>query len=114
MKTRACIQATKTSKNIIEVRSKVNGYVEKINTIELGNLSVQLGAGRARKEDSIDYSAGIIVNKKPGDKVEIGELIATLYTNKDNLENIEEMLLNAYTIVNHKTEKLKVIEEVVK
>ncbi len=101
------------AKYTIEVLSKKEGYVEKINTIGIGQASLYLGAGRAKKEDSIDYSAGIIVNKKPGDHVNEGELLATLYTNKEDTNYIIDEVINDFVIVNNKTNKLNVIDEVI-
>ncbi len=60
-----------------------------------------LGAGRSRKEDKIDYSAGIHLYKKYGNKVKKGEVLAELYASrKDQLEAASKKLLSAYTIGN--------------
>ena len=73
------------------------------NAEEVGNVSCVLGAGRLTKSDSIDSSAGIRLYKKLGDKVEDGEVIATLYTDKENeLSEAEERFLKAYTISENK------------
>ena len=58
------------------------GYIESMKTDTIGIASLELGAGRETKNSSIDYAAGILFNKKTGDKVEKGEVIAVLYTNK--------------------------------
>lgn len=65
-----------------EVRAKESGYIKSMNTANIGKVSGMVGAGRATKEDSICYQAGIIVNKKTGDHVKTGDLLATIYTNK--------------------------------
>ena len=62
-----------------------SGYIVKADTEGYGIASLLLGAGRNRKEDPIDYSAGIILNKKTGDYVEKGDVIATLYANDEKL-----------------------------
>jgi pyrimidine-nucleoside phosphorylase len=57
------------------------GYISKIHARKVGELSMLLGAGRARKEDAIDYTAGVILYKKVGDYVENGEILAVLFSN---------------------------------
>ena len=51
---------------------------------------MHLGAGRQTKNDIIDMSAGIYLNKKIGDKVNNGDLLATLYTNKNEIAKVEQ------------------------
>ena len=61
--------------------------------------SVALGAGREKKEDSIDYSAGIVLAKKTGDAVQPGDLLATLYAaNEDLLDAAENIFMDALDI----------------
>ncbi len=62
-----------------EVKAQKTGYIQEINAENCGLASVILGAGRTRKEDTIDMSAGIYLHKKYGDKVEAGETLAVLY-----------------------------------
>lgn len=79
-----------------EVKAAVDAYIVHMNTEEIGLASVILGAGRAKKEDSIDYSAGIILGKKTGDYVRRGDILATLYTNDEgSIKNAEEMFLGS-------------------
>ena len=59
---------------------------------------MELGGGREKLDDVIDMSAGIILNKKIGDEVKEGELLATLFTNKENYEKVKEDVLNAFLI----------------
>ncbi len=72
----------KYEKNII---AKKDGYITHIDTEKTGLACVKLGGGRQKKEDLIDFSAGIIMHKKTGDYVVSGEKIAALYTNNDSL-----------------------------
>ena len=67
----------------IEVKSNKNGTITKINALEFGKFSVSLGAGRCEKDDVIDPTVGIKLNKLIGDKVSIGDLLCTIYVNKD-------------------------------
>lgn len=70
--------------------SEVDGYIESIKTDTIGMVSVILGAGRETKESEIDYTAGVILNKKPGDWVYKGETLGTLLTNEQG--RLEEAL----------------------
>jgi len=71
------------SNKIYEVKSDISGYLTDISSLEIAKLSMHLGAGRQNKDDKIDYSAGIIINKNINDYVNINDTILTLYTNKD-------------------------------
>ena len=94
---------------IIPVYSNKAGYVSRIDALTIGEGSMRIGGGRETLDDVIDMSAGIILNKKIGDKVEKGELLATLYTNKENTEEIERNVLGAFKI--NKNFKKKVLEK---
>ena len=63
------------------IKAKSSGTVKNIDALKLGKLSVSMGAGRQSKEDRIDYSVGIKINKLVGEKVKKGEALATLYIN---------------------------------
>ncbi|HHW11622.1 MAG TPA: pyrimidine-nucleoside phosphorylase [Firmicutes bacterium] len=65
--------------HVVGVKSPRSGYVAKWATETLGLISMRLGAGRARKEDPIDHSVGLVIEKKLGDWVEAGEEIAKVY-----------------------------------
>lgn len=71
------------SNMIYEVKSDTYGYLTDISSLEIAKLSMHLGAGRQNKDDKIDYSAGIIINKDINDYVNVNDTILTLYTNKD-------------------------------
>lgn len=76
-----------------------DGYISSMNAEMIGTSSVILGAGRVKKDDSIDFAAGIILNKKTCDKVEKGDILATLYTNnKDSIKAAEELFRNAIAL----------------
>ena len=92
------------AKNIIKVYSLNEGYVHSINALEIGKSSMHLGGGRETLDDVIDMSAGIVLNKKVGDKVYKNELLATLYTNKNEYETIKENVLSSFVI---KKERVK-------
>ena len=71
------------AKIIKEVNANKSGYISEIDAQQIGRLCCELGAGRIKKDDKIDYTAGIVLNKKVGDKVQEGELLATIYSNKE-------------------------------
>lgn len=86
---------------IIDVMSMTEGKVYKIDCEKIGHISALLGAGRLRKEDSINYTAGIAVHKKIGDYVHGGEPVATIYTsNKDIYRDAAKGILEAYHLIN--------------
>ena len=69
----------KEAEKVTELKAWDNGYIEKIICDEAGFSSMLLGAGRAKKEDKIDSCAGIVFEKKKGDEVKTGDVIARLY-----------------------------------
>ena len=68
-----------------DIMAPQDGYITHMNTEQCGIASVMLGAGRTVKDGPIDYSAGIIMHKKTGDTVRVGESIATLYASDESL-----------------------------
>lgn len=91
------------SRKVVEVRSVRPGYVDRIDTEAIGIASVVLGAGRSRKEDSIDPSVGIEVLKKIGDYVHEDEPIVRIYVSeKSDVDLAISLIRNAYGIVDHK------------
>lgn len=93
-----------------QVLALSSGYITHIDTEGCGIASAMLGAGRTKKEDSIDYSAGIYLNKKYGDKVEAGDVLATLYASEEALfEEAEKRFLDAYRIENRPAPQKKLV-----
>lgn len=73
------------------------GYLLGINAREVGETSVELGAGRARKEDAIDHAVGIVIHHKVGDHIEAGEELFTIHANDAaRLEAAKTRLLAAH------------------
>ncbi len=97
-----------------EIYAKTSGYITKIDTEGYGNASLMLGAGRNSLEDKIDYTAGIILNKKTGDKVNKGELIATLYSSSNSFENAEKLFLSSTEIGEIKPENKPLVLDTIK
>lgn len=65
-----------------EIRADESGYIYSMDAEKCGIASVVLGVGREKKEDAIDYSAGISIKLKTGDYVDIGDTLAVIHTNK--------------------------------
>ena len=100
-----------TAKNTVDFKANRAGYIKSMNAEQIGNASCVLGAGRIKKDDVIDPAAGIILNKKPGDYVEIGETIAVLHSNTDT-QAAMEIMQRAVEISDSKPEKRPLIYEI--
>ena len=84
---------------VYEVQADQAGYIGQMDTEKCGMASLVLGAGRKTKEDAIDYTAGIKIKKKTGDRVEKGETLAIFYTNKEeSLAEAENLYKEAILI----------------
>lgn len=97
---------------VIEVKSITSGYVENVEALALGTVSMKLGGGRQKITDPIDYSAGLILNKKVGDYVHQGETLVFVHTNRGLDEELKKDLLNAYHFTDEYVEKPVLIEEI--
>ena len=86
------ISSLKTSDDIVEIRSVTSGEIKEINAYDIGILARNLGAGRLSKEDEIDHSVGIVLEKSVGDKVNIGDILCKLYVNKKSTYTVKEVL----------------------
>ena len=90
------IKGLKISDKKIEIKSDKSGIIKKIDALEIGKLSVELGAGRINKEDRINSTVGIKLNKLVGDKVEKDDILCTLYISKkyqkEEIKNIFEII----------------------
>ena len=75
-----------------------DGYVSKIDALAIGNAAMHLGAGRAKLSDVIDHSVGIVLNKKVGFEVKENDTLAIIYSNKEDVSNEVNMILDAYSI----------------
>ena len=93
-----------------EVKATEDGYVISCNAETVGLAAMKLGAGRETKEDVIDFKAGIELLKKPTDPVKSGDVIARLYTDKeDALVSAEELVLSAFTFGDEEPPKYSMI-----
>ena len=101
----------KYSTELTAIRS---GYVSEIKARTIGIASQHTGAGRATKEDEVDLAAGILLNKKVGDRVEEGEVLCTVYGNDpEKVEAGLKMAETAFEISDEKVEKPTLIKEII-
>ena len=108
------IDGFKDATVITPVLAEKSGYITKMDTEACGIASLELGAGRHCLSDNIDYSAGIILHKKTGDKVTAGDILATRHTSDSTkLRESEDILKSAITINNSPPAPLKTIQAVV-
>lgn len=98
-----------------DVISDTDGYIVSSDAEKIGISAVILGAGREKKDDTIDMSAGIILNKKTGDKVSKGDTIATLYScNKNSFASAKKQFLDALEFSENEPTKEPLIYKVIK
>lgn len=83
--------------DIIELKATKSGYISKIDSYKVGHASMLLGAGRETLDSDIDYSVGIVLQKKVGDYVSQGETLALLYVADKNIEEAIKILESAYS-----------------
>ena len=98
---------------ILPIYSSKEGYVNQIDALGIGTYAMRLGAGRAVMSDVIDYTAGIVLNKKIGDYVNKGEILCYIHTNKENYSEIIEGLEELFTILPTKSKNHKIIYEII-
>ena len=80
-----------------QVLAPQSGYLAEINALTVGEMSLVLGAGRAKKGDPIDHAVGLVVHHKVGDRVEAGEPLFTIHANQEKLvEEVMQPLLLAH------------------
>lgn len=91
------------AKVIREVMAISEGYVQEINAEEIGKIACNLGAGRKSKKDNINLSVGLVLNKKIGDYVHIGDKLVTIYANStEEAEQAEKQLIKTLKIGENK------------
>jgi pyrimidine-nucleoside phosphorylase len=97
------------------VAAEEGGYISRIHARLVGEATVELGAGRAKKGDSIDPAVGVKIPHKVGNKVEPGQTLFTVYANDQNkLEAAKEALQKAFTLQEERVEQLPLIYDIIK
>jgi thymidine phosphorylase len=97
-----------------EIRSKYNGYIQRMDCENVGIASLVLGGGREKKEDAIDPAVGIVLHKKTGNRVAEGEPLCTLHFNADaRLSEAEALIDSTYRIGSSPTKPGKLIRRII-
>ena len=82
---------------IEEVLAPEEGYIKEINARKVGELSVELGAGRTKKTDPVDHAVGLMIHRNVGDYVKKGDLLATIHANQEEMVKYSrEILLDTH------------------
>lgn len=103
------------AKYIIPIKSEKIGYIKSMDNEKIGYISSSLGAGRLKKEDKINDKVGIIINKKIGDKVNVGDVLGFIHS--DDIEvgnNAFKEMQNCYEFSDEYVEKQKHILGIIK
>ena len=93
-----------------KIVSQKSGYVKSINSMMIGNYSNLLGAGRVKKDDEIDYNAGIILKTGINSYVRKGDVLAEIYGNTEKVTDISD----AFRISKFKSKKSEIIIEIIR
>lgn len=99
----------------VDYRAKEDGYITSMDSEGFGVTAGLLGAGRSRKDDAVDFSAGIVLRHKINDFVKRGDVLATLHTSKEELADAAaERLDGCYGFSDTETEPVRLIGDVVR
>jgi len=89
----------------VMVKSETSGFVSEIKADKIGVATMKLGAGRVTKEAEIDLAVGVVLHKKIGDEVKVGDVLATIHSNKEEVTEIGKMILSGYRFSANPVEK---------
>ena len=102
-------------KRRIPIYPRQNGYITAMNAEYIGTAAQMLGAGRAKKEDSIDHAVGLVMHKRLGDAVRTDEPLCTMYVNDDaRLAEATDCFLSAITVSERHAEAQPMVYDVVR
>lgn len=96
-----------------ELKSHKKGYIKGVDSLKAGELAMALGGGRRKKEDSINYGVGILLNKKNGDFVNKDELLGTVYSKKPLTEEEKIKFFDIFEFSEEKVNKTNIIKELI-
>ena len=106
------IDTLNVSKTVISIKSSKTGFIKSIDAYNLGNIVKEIGGGREKKGDKIDYGVGILLYKQIGDYVLKDEELAKVYINEIDLD--VNRLVDCFEIANEVGEIPKLIKEIIK
>lgn len=98
-----------------DIFARNNGYISHMDAEKIGRASCELGAGRKKKDDIIDLSAGIMLTKKTGDYVEKGDVIAIFHTScNDKLSAAKEFFESSIEYSDNEVEKSDIVAKIIR
>ncbi|WP_332692858.1 pyrimidine-nucleoside phosphorylase [Halalkalibacter lacteus] len=92
-----------------EVNAKETGFVSEIVSDKVGTAAMILGAGRATKDSKIDLAVGLVLNKKIGERVEKGESLVTIHSNREDVHDVIERIYHSYKISQDPVDSISLI-----
>ncbi|MDT1956859.1 pyrimidine-nucleoside phosphorylase [Carnobacterium divergens] len=98
---------------VIELPAKESGYISEMVADQLGIAAMLLGAGRRTKEDTIDYSVGLMLHKKVGDSVTAGEPLVTVYANSQAVDDVKAKIYENIFITKEKVAEPTLIHQII-
>ena len=102
------------AKYIENIVATKDGYIQKINAKEVGEIAKDLGAGRIKKDDKIDNTVGIVMSAKVGDKIKVGQTLATIHSNdEEKLQEAKRDIEQTIIIGEKPKEKIPTILEII-
>jgi pyrimidine-nucleoside phosphorylase len=108
------IEKFEKAKLIEPILATNDGYIKEINAQEIGKIACNLGAGRVKKDDKIDYTVGIVLNKKVADKVQKGEILGYIHANnEEKLKEAKDKINNIIKIDNIECKKVPNVFEII-
>lgn len=102
-------------KRTVPIYPKEDGYIASMEAVKIGAASQMLGAGRAKKEDSIDPAVGLVMHKRVGDRVSLKEPLCTFYVNDESrLTEAIDCFYSAFTFSREQPEKAPLVYDVIR
>ncbi len=103
-----------TARFTFDIPAKEDGFVAGIRAEDIGTAAMILGAGRATKDSPIDLAVGLVLHKKIGDRISKGEPLATLHSNREDVEEIRERVYAAYSFKKEPVHRPTLIYETIR
>jgi pyrimidine-nucleoside phosphorylase len=98
----------------LEIKSSEHGFIGEIDALELGVTNISLRAGREKMDDIIDKKAGIVLKKKVGDAVDVGDSLAVFYTDREDvLAAARRRITKAFKVSSVKPEQMPIILDII-
>lgn len=102
-----------TASYTFEVEAKEDGFVSSIIANEIGIAASLLGAGRVTKDSEIDLAVGLVLNKKVGDRVQKGDSLLTIHSNREDVAEVIEKIYHSYTISSENVDPNPLVYDVI-